>query len=191
MLLLILAPLGDASAKPKNGTAGSLTLPLSGTSLTGATFTGTFTVNRFIAQGSAVFAEGILSGTVSNSSGLPVGTVLQVPVLLPVSGNWPSVAQLAPGRSTLASRPGAFGGDIVLAQSTCGILHLELGAVNLDLLGITFSTTPITLDLSGDSAGPLGALVCAVLGLVGTVANLVNLLNQILGALTGALGGVV
>ena len=90
-------------------------------------------------------------------------------------------ARLAPER----------GADIVLAQSTCGVLHLELGAVNLNLLGVVFSTAPITLDLSGDSAGPLGTLVCAVLGVVGTVANLVNLLNQILGALTGALGGVV
>jgi hypothetical protein len=179
MLLVILAPLGHAMAKPKDE-AGALTLPLAGTSPTGATFTGTFTVNRFVAQGSAVFAEGVLSGTVS-SSGLPVGTALQVPVRLPVTGNWSPVARRAPGR----------GADIVLVQSTCGVLHIDLGAVNLNLLGIAFSTSPISLDLSGNTAGPLGTLVCAVLGVVGSVANLVNLLNQILGALTGALGGVV
>ena len=177
MLLLILAPLGPAMAKPKDDT-GSLTLPLVATSVTGAKFAGTFTVNRFVAQGGAVFAEGIVTGTVSNGSGLAVGSVLQGAVLLPVTGNWHPVASLP-------------GDDIILAQSTCGVLHLDLGAVNLNLLGVAFTTTPITIDLSGDSSGPLGTLVCAVLGLVGTVANLVNLLNQILGTLTGALGGAV
>src|SRR5882672_10369949 len=42
----------------------------------------------------------------------------------------------------------------------------------------------------GDSAGPLGALVCQVVALLGTAANLVGLLNNLLGTLTGLLGGL-
>ena len=53
-----------------------------------------------------------------------------------------------------------------------------------------FTLSPITLDISGDSAGPLGALVCQIVALLGTVANVVGLLNNLLGALTGLVGGV-
>jgi hypothetical protein len=67
----------------------------------------------------------------------------------------------------------------VLAQATCGILHLEIGAVNLNALGVVVTTSPIALDLSGDTAAPLGALVCAVLNLVGSLAGLVNLLTSL------------
>jgi hypothetical protein len=80
----------------------------------------------------------------------------------------------------------------VLAQATtCGILHLAIGAVDLNVLGVVVTTSPIELDLSGDTAGPVGALVCAVLNLVGGLAGLVNLLASLLGALGGGLGGVV
>jgi hypothetical protein len=79
----------------------------------------------------------------------------------------------------------------VLAQATCGVLHLEIGAVNLNALGVVVATTPIALDVSGDEAGAVGALVCSILNLVGGLAGLVNLLTSLLGTLGGALGGAV
>src|SRR5438874_2431899 len=86
----------------------------------------------------------------------------------------------------------AAGGRFILAQAqTCGILHLDIGGNNLDLLGFRVTLSPITLDISGDSAGPLGALVCQIVALLGTAANIVGLLNNLLGTLTGLLGGLI
>jgi hypothetical protein len=80
---------------------------------------------------------------------------------------------------------------MLVQQATCGVLHLELGAINLNLLGVVVTTTPVTIDISGDTAGPLGALVCEILNTLQSVVGLVGLLNQLLGLLTGLLGGVV
>jgi hypothetical protein len=53
------------------------------------------------------------------------------------------------------------------------------------------TTQPVVLDISGDSAGVLGNLVCTVLDTLNNVVNLVGLLNQILGLLTGLLGALI
>jgi len=79
----------------------------------------------------------------------------------------------------------------VAAQATCPVLHLDIGAVNLNVLGLVVVTQPIGLDISGDSAGVLGNLVCTVLDTLNSVVDLVGLLNQILGLLTGLLGGLI
>lgn len=80
----------------------------------------------------------------------------------------------------------------MLAQAeTCGILHLDIGGNAVNLLGFVVNLSPITLDISGDTAGPLGALVCQVLALLGTAADVVGLLNQVLGLVTGLVGGLV
>ena len=79
----------------------------------------------------------------------------------------------------------------MLAQaSTCGVLHLDLGAVTLNVLGLQVTTQPISIDVSGTSGGSnvLGQLICTILDTVGNVIGLVNLLNQILGLLGGLTG---
>ena len=53
------------------------------------------------------------------------------------------------------------------------------------------TTQPISIDLSGDSSAPLGNLVCTVLETLNNVVGLVGLLNQLLGALTGLVGGLL
>ena len=68
------------------------------------------------------------------------------------------------------------------------MLHLSIGAVDLDVLGVVVTTSPIALDVSGDSAGPLGSLVCTILNLVTTVTGLLNSLTSLLGTLGGTLG---
>jgi len=70
-------------------------------------------------------------------------------------------------------------------------LHIDVGAVNLNVLGLQVATQPVALDISGDSAGVLGNLVCTVLDTLNNVVNLVGLLNQILGLLTGLLGAII
>ena len=70
----------------------------------------------------------------------------------------------------------------------------EPGKRTINALGLTITTNPIVLDISGDTAGPLGNVVCQILTLLGTVGNViglvVNLLNTLLGLLGGLTGGL-
>jgi len=76
----------------------------------------------------------------------------------------------------------------ITARATCDILHLELGPVDLNLLGLVVHLDKIVLDIDAQS-GPgnlLGNLLCAVANLLnanGPLSTIANLLNQILGQL--------
>lgn len=146
-------------------------LPITGVVAEGGTFAGTLTVQRFEARGDQVFAIGLVSGSVTSPIGVPVGVAhVALPVLV--------------GPGVGAVRTAAQG---PAPQQDCGVLHLEFGAVNLDLLGLHVTTTPVTVDLSGTS-GPtdvLGTLICTILETLGNVLALVGLLNQLLGLLGG------
>jgi len=201
LLLSVLIPFATAKADDarKARSMGALTLPIAGTAIDAAgqqaSFSGTLTINRFAEQNQQLVAIGFVRGTVTNGAGQAVKSGLQ-DVALPVNpgqrtaslGIPPSVAP----RLMPASWTEAAGGRFILAQAqTCGILHLDIGGNNLDLLGFRVTLSPITLDISGDSAGPLGALVCQIVALLGTAANIVGLLNNLLGTLTGLLGGLI
>ncbi|HEV8293352.1 MAG TPA: hypothetical protein VGP94_15555 [Tepidisphaeraceae bacterium] len=78
------------------------------------------------------------------------------------------------------------------AKADCPILSLQLGPINLDVLGLKVDTSKICLDITADpTGGLLGNLLCGV-------ANLLNggsSLGSILGGLTGTqlndlLGGI-
>ena len=172
MALLLLATGGPATAWQGTSTQPRerWRLPVTGVVAEGGTFAGTFTVQRFEARGEQVFAVGLVSGSVTSPVGAPVGVALvAVPVLV------------GPGAG--AARTAAQGA----APQDCGILHLDFGAMNVDLLGLHVTTTPITVDLSGTS-GPtdvLGLLICTILETLGNVIALVGLLNQLLGLLGG------
>jgi hypothetical protein len=172
----------DQEKKEHNKKEASLQLPITG-SFDGGTFAGTLSIEKFAAtpDGKKVVAIGFVRGTATSSAGAPLGTVVAGPISLPVSRPEPG----DPIVTTTAV------GAAVVAQATCQVVHIELGAVNLNVLGLTVTTQPIVLDLSGDTAGPLGNLVCTLLETVNTVVGLVDLLNQILGLLTGLLGGIL
>jgi hypothetical protein len=125
-------------------------------------FNGVFNVTKFVVQNGQVVATGILTGTVKNAAGAVVGTVNQA-LTLPLLRN--------------------------ATTGTCEILHLELGPLDLDLLGLQVHLDQIVLDITAQS-GPgnlLGNLLCAVAGLLDgngrALGRLANLLNDILGAL--------
>jgi len=99
-----------------------------------------------------------------------------------------SVRSLLPSRSGLGERAGGGSNAAAAPQqaaATCQVLHLDIGAVNLNLQGLIVATQPISIDLSGDSAAPLGNLVCTIQSTLNNVVGLVGLLNQLLGVLTG------
>jgi hypothetical protein len=84
----------------------------------------------------------------------------------------------------------AFTGLVVTGTQSCPILHLDLGPIFLNLLGLQLTTNEIVLDLTA-VAGPgnlLGNLLCAVVHLLDQNqlgAALTNLLNQINAILAG------
>jgi hypothetical protein len=156
-------------------------LPIAGTAIGHGkdTFTGTLSIERFAVRGETIVAVGMVTGRVLDKSGNPRGTAVVGQVEVPVQvGSGPSAA--TPSRMA------------VQQASSCAVLHLDLGAINLNLLGVQFVTTPITLDLTAtsDAGGVLGQLICTALDTVGNVVDLVGVLNSILSLLTGLLGGL-
>jgi len=176
--LLLLAT--AATAAP-NKDPPALQVPIVGTASSGAAFAGTLSILRFEARANQVVAIGIVRGTVA------AGTAVVGEVALPVQVTAASQAAPASSSSALVAQP-----QVAPQQTaTCTALNLNLGAVNLNVLGLLVTTQPIAIDLSGDSSAPVGNLVCTALDLLNNVVGLVGILNQILGALTGLVGGLV
>jgi hypothetical protein len=195
LALSLVVPLQNAMAK-KPPAPGALTLPLAGTVVGAGTFSGTLTINRFARTGDgAIVAVGVARGTVTDAAGQVMQTGLQT-VVLPVNRGVRTAGFATPPSAEPRLMPANFteatSGRFVLAQAgSCRILNLDIGGNAINLLGFMVNLSPITLDISGDSAGPLGPLVCEIVALLGTAADVVGLLNDLLGLLTGLLGGVV
>jgi hypothetical protein len=121
-------------------------------------FTGTLNLTRFDVQNNQLVAVGTLVGTVTNRAGQALGSVVKT-VTLPVL------------RTT--------------SKAGCPILHLELGPLDLNLLGLVVHLDKVVLDITAQPGSLLGDLLCALANLfqgidLGAIANL---LNQILAAL--------
>jgi len=140
-------------AAPKSSPSG-VTIPVVGSG-SGATFTGTFDLQKFVVQNGQVAAVGTLTGTVTTALGQVVSVAQNVAA--PVS----------------------------IAQATCDILHLDLGPLTLNLLGLQIDLSRVVLDITAQAGAGnlLGNLLCAVAGLLDQPNGLANLLNQILGLL--------
>ena len=121
--------------------------------VTSPNFAGTFNLRNFTVIDGVVNAVGTLTGILTTPNG-PVSVARTV--ALPV----------APAQIT----------------ATCDILHLELGPLDLNLLGLVVHLDRIVLDIDAQS-GPgnlLGNLLCSVAGLLDNPGGLAKLLNQIL-----------
>ena len=161
-------PAAAAPTPTPKAAAGTMTSTVNGTFGDGGTVSGTFTPTRFAARNGAVVAIGTLHSVLTDAAGSTVGTA-DTPVTLPV--------QLpAGGVSTLAA---------------CPILHLVLGPLDLNLLGLTVHLNTVVLDITAIS-GPgnlLGNLLCAIAGLLNgglsaPLGQIVALLNAILALLS-------
>lgn len=127
------------------------------------TFAGTLTTTSFTLVNGVINAVGTLTGTFTPTGGTPT-TFTNAPITIP-----------------LASFTG-----------TCTILTLNTGAIDLSVLGLNVSLSPINLLITATAApgNLLGNLLCAVVHLLdsnGPLASLLpaltSLLNQILGAI--------
>jgi hypothetical protein len=143
------------NAAPKD-TAPATQLPVVGTTAAGDTFAGVLSLQRFGTNSAGnLVAIGTLTGTITNAAG-------QV---------------LASGLTTVALPAQATG--------SCDILHLDIGPIALDLLGLQVNLSRVVLDIRAvpGAGNLLGNLLCAVTGLLNNPSSLAQLLNQILAIL--------
>ena len=151
-----------------------------GVAADGTKLTGTFKLKRFREGNQVLYAVGTLTGILGEK-------LLKQNVSLPVTGASQesptadrTMQQLAP-----VPTPGA-----------CDILTLNLGPLDLDLLGLRVALDPINLLIEAipGAGNLLGNLLCGVAGLLdgplgGGLGNLVrNLLDAIANLLNGILG---
>jgi hypothetical protein len=140
---------------------GALAIPIAATPVAGTTFNGVLNITGFGQQNGGLVAFGTLVGTLTNTATGVVSMIVQT-VVVPLLN--PPIG-------------------------TCDILHLELGPVDLNLLGLVVHLDKVVLDINA-LAGPgnlLGNLLCSVAHLLdgGNLNALVNSLNQLLGVLLG------
>ncbi len=175
----------------------AVTVPASGTFARGGEFTGTITINRFEQRDNQIFAIGMVAGTLSRG-GRSLGSAVVGQVTWPVAVK--AGGQLLAGgriRESGAVTPissardaGAAFRMFTVQAEACQVVDVALGAIDVDVLGAVLALSPVTLNLSGLTSGPLGALVCEASELLNNVVGLVGVLNNILALLTGLLGGL-
>ena len=135
-------------------------LPVRGETDAGGVFRGTLDLVNFRVRDGELVAIGRLTGTLRNAAGNVIGTVSDMRVRLPV----------------------AFG-DI----TSCDILRLRLGPLDLDLLGLVVHLDRIVLDITAEP-GPgnlLGNLLCAIAGILDQGLDLDAVLRDLLRAVLG------
>ena len=162
LAIMSLVSVGSMPATAQGGPQQSgIAIPVVGSvpavgSLPGGTFTGTFTLQRFVQTADGLAAVGRLVGTLTTTTGQTLSIVRNV--------------------TTTAA----------VTQAACDILHLDLGPLHLDLLGLKIDLNQIVLDITAQPGpgNLLGNLLCAVAGLLDNPGGgLARLLNQILSIL--------
>ncbi|HET6546921.1 MAG TPA: hypothetical protein VFG79_00600 [Solirubrobacter sp.] len=128
-------------------------------------FKGTYTIDRFIKKGNQIYAVGKLVGKTRGAKKVTKRGV-RMPATL---GSGAQAAQILP-------TPGA-----------CSILNLQLGPIDLNLLGLRVRTNQINLLIEAvpGAGNLLGNLLCGITGILNpTLANTpLGQLTQILNAL--------
>jgi len=152
--LAAVAAFASPAGAAKPSGSSALTVPVTGTTPDGGAVTGTFTLTKFTSANGALAAVGTFSGQITDSA----GTVTS-------------------GTQTLTL-------PVANITGSCQILHLELGPLDLDLLGLQVHLDKVVLDITAQS-GPgnlLGNLLCGIAGLLdgSNLTGLINALNQVI-----------
>src|SRR5215211_3581944 len=144
MVALLSSSVGVASARSTRlaqTDPNNLAVTGSGTNALGqlVTFAGTLDITRFSQQGDALVAVGRLTGTLTNTATGVVQQVVQT-ITLPVQ----------------------------VPSATCEILDLELGPLDLNLLGLVVHLDAINLEITAvpGAGNLLGNLLCAIANLL-------------------------
>jgi hypothetical protein len=135
--------------------APQLSIPVTGTPAGGGAFSGVYTITSFAVRDGQVVAVGSVSGVLTSAAGMAESVFATVS--LPIS----------------------------VGATTCEILHLDIGPIAIDLLGLQVDLSRIVLDITAQAGAGnlLGNLLCAVAGLLDDPGGLARLLSRILAAL--------
>jgi hypothetical protein len=174
-LTFVLASFAPAQAalREKQCNDPGLSIPIQASSPDQGSFVGILTIEKFARSGNSVIAVGTVTGTLTDETGALTGIVRTVSLPLQL----PAPTTAATGAAAAAVTP----------QLVCDILHLVLGPLHLDLLGLIIDLNEVHLDITADPLGGLlGSLLCSLAGLLsgpldGLLNQLVDILNQIIG----------
>ena len=162
-LAIAMLAASPAFAQNTQAQAPGVDVPIAATAATGEVVNATFTIQRFVRNAGSVLAVGKLTGTITDPA---TGAVRNF------------VTQASVPVVTTAT------------TATCDILHLVLGPLDLNLLGLNVHLDQVVLDITATPGGGnlLGNLLCSIAGLLdgglgGTLGQLTGLLNQLLAIL--------
>lgn len=149
-------------------------IAVAGTIANGGTFQGKLDIVSFgeNAATNTLEANGLLSGVLRDASGHEIGRVQNEYVTLPAS---------LTSSATGADAPAV----------TCAILHLTLGPLDLNLLGLVVHLNRVVLDITaqGGPGNLLGNLLCAIAHLLDgfppPLGQIIDLLNRVIDLLGG------
>jgi hypothetical protein len=134
-----------------------------------------------------------VSGT-QTDGGTFTGTLTITQITRDAAGNLSATGTLTGVSSTLGTITRSFTTSLDISQATrtCRILHLDVGPIALDLLGLQVNLSRIVLDITAvaGSGNLLGNLLCAVAHLLDQ--NPINLtaLDQLLQQINAILSGL-
>lgn len=175
-----------AAAEKEADRLGSMKAPVKGVAEDGRKVRGSFTPTEFTVVDGVMNVTGTLKGRFVGK-GKP--TSFTETITTPVQSVNGTALDAAATRGLAAPSAAA---PAAAAPGACDILNLDLGPLNLDILGLQVNLQRVVLDIVAQSGAGnlLGNLLCAVAGLLdgpGAIAGLLGqistLLNQILGLL--------
>jgi hypothetical protein len=177
----VAVPVASASngttVPPKTNSLPALkTVPIHGVAKNGKQFNGTYAIQRYVARAHKAYAVGTLKGTLKGRH------VTRYNVMMP---------------ATLAA-PSVTGAAKAAALTPCTVLQLQLGPIDLNLLGLRVqlfggtnpaNALPVTLLITGvpGDGNLLGNLLCNLTGALnqpGILGQLNNNLSQLTATLT-------
>ncbi len=165
LALMLVGGAGTAAAQDTTTPAFAKKVAVTGAAKNGKKFEGTYTIRRFVERDGKAWAVGRLEGTLKNRNVVRRG--VKMPVTTEAAGETSQLPVPTPG--------------------ACDILTLNLGPINLDLLGLRVATNQIRLLVEAvpGAGNLLGNLLCAVANLLNPSANtpltqLVQVLNALL-----------
>jgi hypothetical protein len=149
---------------------GKMVSKVVGSASDGSDVTGEFTPLRFVKKDGKQQVKGVIDGVITHANGSKeTFSALRTLTVKKING-----------KSLSGVTPRAARG-----LATCDILHLVLGPLDLDLLGLKVHLDRVVLDIvAATGAGNLlGNLLCAITGLLdsGPLAGLLGQLNDLLG----------
>jgi hypothetical protein len=155
---------------------GKMASRVKGKTSSGQRVTGTFTPLHVAKKHGDLMVKGLVQGVIHQASGKTTTF---------------SALRSVPVKSIAGQHLRGADKAAVSDRAACNVLHLVLGPLDLNLLGLTVHLNQVVLDITAvpGAGNLLGNLLCAVAGLLdgtpigGLLGQIAGLLNQILAAL--------